>query len=380
MERNDQRTDLGRSTALLGIFLNGALALGKIVLGSLSGAVSITADGWNNFSDLLSAVVALVGFHFADAPPDAEHPFGHERSEYLATFVVGLMILFTGGQLVLSSGRAVLHPAEMEVSWLTLGALILSMGVKLFLYFFYRARGRRTGSDLILANAIDSRNDVLSTGAVFLSVLIFRAVAVNIDGLVGLGVSVLVLYSGFELLKDNITDLLGPPPDPHEVEKIQDFLLSYPGVLGVHDLIIHHYGPQTAFLTVHVEVDSEEDVIHLHELLDGMERDVEEAFNLNTTIHMDPLQVNDATTREFYHLVKEVVAEVDPSTSIHDFRIVKAREGWNVLFDVLLPPGVNSSKELDGKLRRALGERRPDWNLVIEYDANFLPQAGRKTP
>ena len=331
------RSACGKLAGAVGIVCNIILFCFKLLAGLLCGSVSVMADAVNNLADASSSVVTILGFKLAEKPADEEHPYGHARIEYLSGLIVAAMILLIGFELVKSSVSKIFHPESVVFSWLTVIILTMSILVKLWLSGFCGTLGRTIHSAALEATAADSRNDVISTAAVLVSVLLARIFGWQIDGYVGLAVALFILYSGVGLAKDTIDPLLGEAPDPGLVQMVGDRILSYEKVLGLHDLMVHDYGPGRRFASVHVEMDSQEDPLVCHDIIDNIERDFKEKYNLQLVIHYDPLVTNDAELTQLRTLVDAEVHSIDERLSIHDFRMVRGPHHTNLIFDLAVP-------------------------------------------
>lgn len=333
----DLRERYGKISSFVGIFVNVFLFAIKLFIGRLFHSVAVTADAVNNLSDAGSSVISLVSFKLAGMPADKEHPFGHERIEYLASSVVGFLIILLGVELLKTSFEKILHPDEIVFSMLTVGVLLFSIVVKFFLYFFNMRLGKRFNSSVMKATAVDSLSDVLATSSVLLSTVVSPLIGLQLDGYMGVAVSILIMISGINILREMLDTLLGEKPAAELVERIENAIKKYDGVLGVHDLVIHSYGPRRFFATAHVEVDAKNDVLASHDLIDNIEREVEEQLNIHLVLHMDPLTMDDPDVNRWREMTKEIVAEVNESLSMHDFRVVKGVTHTNLIFDVVVP-------------------------------------------
>jgi len=327
----------GRLAGITGIVCNLLLCAGKLTAGVLSGSVSVTADAVNNLTDASSSVVTMIGFRMAEKPADEDHPYGHARVEYITALAVAAIILLIGYELAKSSVRKILHPAPTEFSWITAVILLASIAVKLWLSVFNRRLGKTISSGALLATAADSRNDVIATSAVLLSCIIAALTDFDPDGYVGLLVALFILYSGFCVAKDTIDPLLGAAPDPDFIRRIAETLKTQEGVLGIHDLMVHDYGPGRRFASVHVEMDRNLDPLMSHNLIDRMERQFAEEMNLQLVIHYDPVVTDDEEAAAARKLVETVVGGIDGRLSIHDFRMVAGPLHTNVIFDLVVP-------------------------------------------
>ena len=331
------RRRYGLLSGCVGITLNLLLSGGKLLAGFLSGSIAITADGFNNLSDAGSSVVTLAGFHIAGKKPDDDHPFGHGRMEYLSGLVVALAILLVGVELLKSSVDKILHPQAVTFSWLTAGILLASILVKLWMFFFNRTLSRRIGSAAMMATATDSLSDVVTTSAVLLGTLAGHLLQVRIDGWVGLLVALFILRAGWGAAKDTLDPLLGQSPDPAFVRDIHDVVLSHPEIRGLHDLVIHDYGPGRIMLSLHAEVSQDADVLATHDLIDNIERELKTRFHAEAVIHMDPIATDDARTNALRTQLAQLVLQVDPQCTIHDFRLTAGPSHTNLIFDAVLP-------------------------------------------
>ena len=371
------RAAYGNLAGWVGMACNLLLCLGKLTVGTLFGSIAIMADALNNLSDASSNVVSLVGFKLAAKAPDAEHPFGHARYEYLAGLVVSVTILGIGFSLLKESVVKVLHPTPVMFSWLTVAVLAASILVKLWMSHLNRTIGRRIDSDTLLATAADARNDVITTSVVLIAAVLTEVTGfARLDGLMGIAVSLFILYSGAMLVKDTIDPLLGSAPDPELVRHIEDKALSYPGVLGVHDLMIHDYGPGNRLVSFHVEMDANADVMHSHDVIDRIERDLLNQDDPVATIHFDPVIASDSHVAELRSFLQQEVASLDTRANIHDLRIVPGPTHTNVIFDCAVPAEYITEKQRRGAklaaaLRAAVERKWPDHFCIIKLEPDY---------
>ena len=366
------RTRMGLLASVTCIVCNVALCAGKGAVGLLAGSVAIVADAANNLTDALSNVVALLGFRLAARPADAEHPYGHGRYEYLAALVVAVLVCAVGINLGIEAVERILSPELADLDLATVAVLVGSILVKLWMASLNRTIGARIGSEALEATATDSRNDVVATGAVLASALISRATGVDLDGWAGLAVAAFVCASGVGLVRDAIDPLLGRAPSQERVDHIRDTILSYPGVLGTHDLMVHDYGPGRQFASAHVEMAGEGNPFEQHEVLDR----IEQAFldeGLVMTLHLDPIVTDDPTVRDMRHWIDLHVRLIDPRLSIHDLRCVPGPTRLKVMFDVMRPPELAmSDDELRGRVSALVVERYPRAECKITIDTSYL--------
>ena len=328
----------------------------------------------NNLSDASSNVVSLVGFRLGSKPADDEHPYGHARYEYLAGLAVSVMILVIGIELLKESFLKVLHPTPVTLSALTIAVLVVSILVKLWMSSFNRSVGSRIKSETLMATAADARNDVVTTAAVLAATILAHLTGIDrIDGLMGVGVALFILWSGVGLVRDTISPLLGAAPDPELIDYIEKKALSYPGVLGIHDLMVHDYGPGSKLVSFHIELSADSDVMKSHDLIDSIERDFQVHDHLLVTIHFDPVVTDDPHINELRKFLKEQLAEIAPEADIHDLRIVPGPTHTNVIFDCAVPADWLAAKDhrankIPAALRKAVSDRWPDHFCVIQLE------------
>ena len=367
------RTAYGNLASLVGMACNILLCIGKLLAGTLFGSIAIMADALNNLSDASSNVVSLIGFRLAAKAPDAEHPYGHARYEYLAGLVVSVTILAIGLSLLKESALKVLHPTPVAFSWLSIGVLAASILVKLWLSGFNRAVGKKINSETLMATAADSRNDVLTTGAVLLSTILCSLTGYGIiDGIMGVGVAAFILWSGWGLVMDTLSPLLGESPSPELVEHIERTVMSYPGVLGMHDLMVHDYGPGHQFASLHVEFPAETDPLTAHDVIDNIENDFLKKDRLQVTIHYDPIVTADASVGVLRARLKEHARQLDPQLSIHDLRIVPGDSHTNVLFDLVFPAGYTGDiDQMLAKMCQFVKEQDPKYCCVVKVEQSY---------
>ena len=364
------RSAVGTLSGGVGITVNFLLFLGKLLAGILSGSVSIVADAMNNLTDASGSVLTLIGFRLAGKPADAEHPYGHARFEYLSALGVSAMILLIGVELGKTSIEKILHPQPVTLTLLTGGILLASVGAKLWLCRFNRNLGRLIGSRALEATAMDSRNDCIATVAVLAAGIIEAAFDLRVDGIMGLCVAAFILRSGWILARQTISPLLGEGADPELRQKILSFLQETPNVLGVHDLLVHDYGPGRQFATVHVEMDWREDPLYCHELIDDMERECRHAYGVHLVIHYDPVVTDDPETEKCRSRVLEILGSFDERITIHDFRMIRGGRNANLIFDISLPGELNSRQEqIREYLQKELNEDPAMYyHLVLTFD------------
>ena len=364
------RAAIGKLSGIVGIVCNAVLFIAKLLVGILSGSVSVTADAMNNLSDAASAVVTLVGFKLAGRPADSEHPYGHARYEYLAGLTVAALILVIGGELAVTSIEKIFDPQPMKLS-LLLGVVLLgAIVIKVWLSLFNRKLGKQIDSKVLLATAADSANDVIATGAVLLAAFVEGVTHWPVDGYVGLSVAVFIIRSGILQAKQTVSPLLGEAASPALRQEIVAVVTSDPRVLGYHDLMVHDYGPGQRFASIHVEMDQKEDPLLCHEIIDDLERACLEKHNVHLVIHYDPVVVGDAELEQVRCRVCEILTRMDDRLAIHDFRMVKGVGHSNLIFDICLPLDLQGQEmSIKHQLESALTQQgQGTYNTVITFD------------
>ncbi len=369
------RSAYGYLCGAVGIVLNVLLFSGKFAAGTLSGSVAVTADAFNNLSDAGSSAISLIGFRLASQKPDPHHPFGHGRFEYIASFVISIIIIVMGLELGKSSIEKIIDPEPVEYSALTFGILVVSILVKLYMFLYNRKTGKKIDSSTMKATAMDSISDAVSTTAVLASGIIAFFTDLQIDGWMGLAVAAFILLTGGQSAKETIDSLLGTPPEPEFVNKISDIVMSHEGIIGIHDMIVHNYGPGRSFVSLHAEVPSDSDMVAVHDTIDNIEHDISQEMGCLATIHMDPIDVHDEFTARVKNNVKEIIEKIDPVITFHDFRVVSGPTHTNVIFDIVVPYDYKlSDDELIKQISNAIHESDERLFAVIEVDKDF---AGR---
>ncbi len=356
-----------------GASVNLFLFLVKLFAGYLSGSLSIMADAFNNLTDMSSSLVTYLGYHLSDKPADEDHPFGHGRYEYLTALVIGALILSVGFEFVKSSLDRILHPSTVTFSLLTVVILALTILFKIWLGLFYKKIGKRIDSVAVSASGQDSLNDCFITGATLLSIFISRVSSFPLDGYLGLLLSLWIIWSGIGILKDTVGPLLGQSPDPKLVQEIYERMMAIPDVTGVHDLIIHDYGPGRILASAHAEVPVNADILKIHDAIDLVERDIKEEMDIIITVHLDPISTDDQKTTRMREIMTDILAEVDASLSLHDFRMVEGDTHTNLIFDVVVPHQFKMKQsEIKAEIDRKLGESYDNYFTVITFDTSFI--------
>ena len=363
------REKYGILSGIVGIFFNILLFSLKFFAGLLSGAISIIADAFNNLSDAGSSIITMIGFRISTQEADSDHPFGHGRSEYIAGLIVSIIILIMAFELIHSSFMKILHPEPVSFTPIVLLILAISILVKLYMYCYNTYISKKIASTALRATATDSFSDCLATSAVLLAMLVSHFLSVNIDGYCGILVGLFILWGGIQAARDTISPLLGQAPDPKFIQNIKSIVAQYPEVLGTHDLIVHDYGPGRRMISLHAEVPAKGDILKLHDTIDNIERRLQKELCCSAVIHMDPIMNDDAETLECQDLVKGILAEIDASLTLHDFRIVKGPTHTNLIFDLVVPYQTPYSMDaLKDAVKKKLQEKNAQYFAVIQID------------
>jgi cation diffusion facilitator family transporter len=370
------RTSYGILASIVGVISNVILFAVKLIVGIVINSVSVMADAFNNLSDAASSVISFIGVKLAGRPADKEHPFGHGRLEYIAALAVSFLILQVGLSLFKSSFLKVLNPEEVIFNPVLIGILVLSIFIKVWLMLFNRRLGKRIQSTVMLATAADSLGDVLVTSATVISAIIAGLTGWQIDGYMGLVVSIFVMLSGIGIAKDTLEPLLGQAVDREAYKKISNFVESYPGIVGTHDLVIHNYGPSHRMATIHVEVPNDIDFEEAHETIDSIERDIQEKMDIFLVIHMDPVEMNDLMVIEKRDLLTNIIKGLDENASIHDFRLVHGEYQINLIFDLVVPFSYSKKEEqrLKSQVMEELRKYDSKINCVITLENSYIAE------
>ena len=370
----DKRQAYGMLCGLLGIFLNILLFIGKFLAGTISKSIAVTADAFNNLSDAGSSAVTLVGFKLAGTKPDPEHPFGHGRIEYISGLVVSAAILIMAVELIRDSFDKILHPQETEFSILVVAILVISIVVKVYMFCYNNGTARKINSAAMKATAIDSLSDSCATIVVLVATLVAHFTELQIDGYCGVAVGLFILYAGVNAARETMNPLLGQPPEEEFVERIKELTMQEKGIIGIHDLVVHDYGPGRMMISLHAEVPAEGDILSIHDMIDNTEARLNEALHCETVIHMDPVVTGDARVAETKNRMLALVKEMDERISMHDFRMVIGPTHTNLIFDVVIPFKYKLTDEifleqLTEKTKQILGE---EYYLVVKIDKAYV--------
>lgn len=372
---NEQRVreSYGITASITGIILNTLLSIGKILTGIIFNSISVTADGVNNLSDGASSVITLIGFKISSKPADKDHPFGHARMEYLTGLILGIAVILVGVELIKSSFDKIMNPTKTIFSIEMIVVLIVSVLIKLWISLFYKKLGDKISSATLKASSTDSRNDVISTIVVILSLLVSNATGYEVDGYVGILVALFILYSGYDILRDILNPLLGEMPDKEFIESIENKILSYDGIVNIHDLVVHNYGPNRYFASVHAEVDAKEDIMKSHDLIDNIERDFARELDISLVIHLDPIITDDEEINELRSMTDKIVKSIDERLTMHDFRVVKGETHTNLIFDVVVPVDYDiKSSKLVSMIEKEIQNKDETYFAVVTVDKNYV--------
>ena len=366
------RERYGRLAGIVGIVSNLFLCVLKILTGVFSGSIAIIADGINNLADASSSVITVVGFKLASMPEDKEHPYGHARIEYITGMIVSILIVVVGVELIKSSADKIFHPTPLEFNWYIIAILLAAILLKIWQAFFNIRVGKRINSVALAATGADSRNDVIATSVVLVSILISKFCGIQVDGYMGCLVALFIIWSGIQLIKETVSPLLGEAPDPDLIRSIEDMALSFEGVLGIHDLIVHNYGPGKIFASIHIEVDADGDLMESHDMVDNIERKISEKLHILLTAHMDPVKTNDPIANHMKVVTSAVLKQLDGVSNLHDLRIVTGPTHTNVIFDVVMEPNCKlSEEEIRQAFTSAVKAESNRYYVVINFDKSY---------
>ncbi|OOB77822.1 MAG: hypothetical protein BEN19_01170 [Epulopiscium sp. Nuni2H_MBin003] len=371
--KNLTRMEYGLLAGVVGIILNLFLFLFKLGIGFFSLSISIIADSINNLSDGASAIVAIIGFKIADKPADNEHPFGYARGEYISGFIISILIVVIGIQLLINSIKSIIEPTELIVNIYVIIILICSILVKLWLYKFNMNIGKKINSHTLIATAVDSLNDVYVTLGVLCSIILSYYINFNLDAYIGCVIAIFIIYSGFKLIKETVSPLLGEAPNPELIQNIKSNVMSYDGVIGFHDLIVHTYGHAQVFCSLHVELDAKVDIMLSHELIDTIERELSQKLGINMLIHLDPVITDNKCIMEMKEMLEEIVYKIDTKLEVHDFRIIKEAPYTNLIFDLAVPDDfVMSDEDLVKEINTKVKGYSDFLRCIVKVDKNYI--------
>lgn len=367
------RQKYGYLGGFVGVVCNLMLSAIKLIIGLSANSIAITADAMNNLSDAASSIIALVGFKLANKPADREHPFGHARMEYISAMVVSFMVILVGLEFLKSSFGRIRNPLTLKFDTISFLILALSIVVKVWLGRFYKKIGRTIGSKTMEASAADSLSDSITTSVVAFSLLASLWTDFPADGYVGLIVSAFIIYSGISLTKETLDPLLGEAPDPEFIKEITGKTMSYEGIIGIHDMIVHNYGPGRCLVSLHAEIPADMDIMKAHDIIDAAEQEISEEMDIHMVIHMDPVNTDDEAVQKTQGEIIEVISEINKELTIHDFRMVGGEGHKNVIFDLVVPFEYDekSAKELSKEVARAIKNKHPNYNAVIVIDRAY---------
>lgn len=372
-EPEKMRKSYGTLCSIVGILLNILLFVGKYFAGVISGSVAITADAFNNLSDAGSSFITMIGFVFAGKKPDPDHPFGHGRFEYVSGFIVSMAILFMGYELLKSSIDKILHPQAVDTSSISIIILLISIGVKIYMAFYNFRIGKQIDSTAMKATAIDSLSDTVATTVVLIAMIVMRYSQIHIDGVCGVVVALFIIYAGFCAAKDTMDPLLGQAPDREFVEKIESIVMSYDEVCGIHDLMVHDYGPGRCIISLHAEVPGNLDIFYIHDVIDCIEVRLREEMLCEAVIHMDPIETDNEEIKKIRKQVEKLVCQISEEMTIHDFRMVSGPSHTNLIFDAVLPYNLKmTEKEVKDKIEELIEGMDGNYFAVVKIDQSYI--------
>lgn len=372
-DKSSIRTAYGVICSIVGILLNVLLFCGKYIAGTISGSIAITADAFNNLSDAGSSFITMIGFKFASKKPDPDHPFGHGRIEYISGFSVSVLIILMGFELAKSSFEKIVTPEPIESSIIAIVILIISICVKLYMAFYNTEVGKKIDSSAMKATAADSLSDTIATTVVLITMIISHFTSLNLDGFGGILVALFILYAGYSSAKDTLSPLLGQVPDAELVDNINKIVMSHNTIHGIHDLVVHDYGPGRLMISLHAEVPGDGDIYELHDLIDCIEEELRTNLSCEAVIHMDPVSVNNKEVDEMKKKVLKQIHEFDADLSIHDFRMVKGPTHTNLIFDAVIPADYKmNNKDVKRELEQIISNNIPNCNAVIKIDISYI--------
>ena len=375
MKEPQVREGYGKLASVVGIISNAILCIAKILVGLISGSIAIIADGINNLADASSSVITLAGFKLSALPEDDEHPYGHARIEYITGMIVSVLIVVVGVELIKSSIDKILHPEPLEFSWSMVIVLLLAILLKVWQAMFNIKIGKKINSVALTATGTDSRNDVISTTAVLFSIIIGKMANIQIDGYMGVLVALFIIWSGIGLIKETSSPLLGEAPDPDLVAAISEMASDFDGVLGIHDLVVHNYGPGKVFASIHIEVDANGDLMESHDMVDNIERQLSKKLHIVLTAHMDPIKVDDPIVALMNEVTTKVTDSLDGISNVHDLRVVPGPTHTNIIFDIVVNPSCKlSNKEIHQAFTDAIKAIDENYFVVINFDKNYVNQ------
>ena len=360
-------------TGTLGIIVNSVLCVIKIILGFAINSIAIVADGFHDLADSLAACITLIASRIARMPADKNHPYGHARVEYLASLLVSAIVLIVGYQLLRTSIEKCIHPEPTAFSWLMVAFMVFAILLKGSQALFTIATGKHINSLPVIAAGTDNRNDVITSIILVIGMLLNKFAGLDLDGYLGCLVSLFILFTGINLIRETISPLLGEPPDRETVDEMHEIIMAHPEVIGVHDLVIYNYGPGRIFASFHAEVDSRGDILEIHDVIDRIENELAEKMNINAACHMDPIVVNDPTRILMQDVIAKAIMDIDGVESYHDLRVVPGKTHTNIIFDLVITPGTKTTKdEIFSRLEEAVKREGDQFEVVINYDQSFI--------
>lgn len=367
------RERYGMFSSIVGIICNVLLFTIKYIMGTIAHSIAIISDGFNNLSDSASCIITMFGYKLAAKPADKEHPYGHGRMEYLTSLVIATIIMVVGAETLKESIGKVIHPQTVEYNHLILISLIFSIGMKLWMSFFYRTLGKKIQSTTMIATSKDSSNDVMATLGTVIALIASNFVQIPVDGIMGTVVSIFILFSGYGIIKETVDMLLGKPAEPELVAQLKEIVLSDDTVLGMHDLMIHNYGPGKMIGSVHVEVDAKGNLLEIHDKIDQIEKEIYAKLGLMMTIHMDPIEMDNEFVTQCKHMMEIILQLIDKNMTLHDFRAIVGKSHTNLIFDVLVPYDCRmTDSQIKEQIEQYLKKIYGTWYTVITFDRSYI--------
>jgi len=369
---NTVRQAYGTLGGIVGVLANILLFAIKLTVGTVINSIAVMADAINNLTDAASSVITLVSFKMTNKPADKEHPFGHGRIEYISAMIVSFLVILVGFEFIKSSVQRIMNPEPVIFNWITFILLSLSVIIKLWMSFFNKKIGKLIGSKAMEATAMDSTSDVIATSVVLFSLILSIWVTFPIDGYIGVLVALFIMYSGFSLTKETLNPLLGEAPDMELVNAIISKVMAYEGVIGVHDIIVHNYGPNRCVVSLHTEVPANIDITSAHDIIDKAEQEISEELGIHLVMHMDPININDKVVLKVKQQILDVINEFGMELNIHDFRMVGDEEHCNVIFDMVIPYEIRDDKKVASDVSEAIKKKYPQYNTIITIDRSYI--------
>ena len=373
----EERKAFGHLASFVGLSINVSLVILKIAVGLLSGSIAIMGDGLNNLSDCFSSIISIISFKVSSKPADEDHPYGHARIEYILSSIVAIFVILIGLGLMKESVLKILHPRDMDINALAIGIMVYSIAIKFWLFTFYRELAHKINSDMLRATSLDSISDVYATSAILVGILFYVLFKINLDAIIGLMVSVLIVKGGWEILPNIYDKMIGHMPTGEEINKIEDFFNSYDKIYSIHDLIVHDYGPNQKYVTIHVEMDSDENLMEAHAYVDDIEKKLKEKLGYNVTIHIDPIEIHKEDFKEIFNKVERIVHGIDEDIKIQNFRYQETNKSIYIICCFIFPDRLKDrQKNIEDEIEADLKKINTKYELVLMCDNHILYRPG----